>query len=64
MLTIRRQRILQCTLITLPNGKKERLEFDKLIGKYYYRDTGEYLETTRGMIHYGKGGSHIVPSRP
>ncbi|WP_258958768.1 polymorphic toxin type 50 domain-containing protein, partial [Bacillus wiedmannii] len=34
------------------------------IGKYYDRDTGEYLETTRGMIHYGKDGAHIVPSEP
>ncbi|HDR8261976.1 TPA: transposase [Bacillus cereus] len=48
----------------LPNGKKERVDFGKTIGKYYDRDTGEYLETTRGMIHYGKDGAHIVPSEP
>ncbi|MBY4602975.1 MULTISPECIES: T7SS effector LXG polymorphic toxin [Bacillus] len=48
----------------LPNGKKERVDFGKPIGKYYDRDTGEYLETTRGMIHYGKDGAHIVPSEP
>ena len=36
----------------LPNGKKERVDFGKPIGKYYDRDTGEYIETTRGMIHY------------
>ena len=36
----------------------------KPIGKYYDRDTGEYIETTRGMIHYGKDGAHIVPSEP
>ena len=48
----------------LPNGKKERVDFGKPIGKYYDRDTGQYLETTRGMIHYGKDGAHIVPSEP
>ncbi|MDA1850416.1 polymorphic toxin type 50 domain-containing protein, partial [Bacillus cereus] len=48
----------------LPNGKKERVDFGKTIGEYYDRDTGEYLETTRGMIHYGKDGAHIVPSEP
>ncbi|WP_248510132.1 T7SS effector LXG polymorphic toxin [Sporosarcina sp. NCCP-2222] len=48
----------------LPNGKKERVDFGKPIGKYYDRDTGKYLETTKGLIHYGKDGAHIVPSRP
>ncbi|MED4174575.1 polymorphic toxin type 50 domain-containing protein [Halalkalibacterium halodurans] len=48
----------------LPNGKKERVDFGKPIGRYYDRDTGEYLETTKGLIHYGKEGAHIVPSRP
>nr|WP_272493183.1 polymorphic toxin type 50 domain-containing protein [Sporosarcina cyprini] len=48
----------------LPNGKKERVDFGKPIGKYYDRDTGKYLETTKGIIHYGKDGAHIVPSRP
>ncbi len=48
----------------LPNGKKERVDFDKTIRKYYSRNTGEYLETTNGLIHYGKGGARIVPSRP
>ncbi|MEK4522462.1 polymorphic toxin type 50 domain-containing protein [Psychrobacillus sp. FSL W7-1493] len=48
----------------LPNGKKERVDFSETIGKYYDVDTGEYLETTRGIIHYGKDGAHIVPSEP
>ncbi|MED3809034.1 MULTISPECIES: polymorphic toxin type 50 domain-containing protein [Priestia] len=48
----------------LPNGKKERVDFGKTIGKYYDRNTGEYLETTNGLIHYGKDGARIVPSRP
>ncbi|PEB38663.1 transposase [Bacillus pseudomycoides] len=48
----------------LPDGKKEGVDFGKPIGKYYDRDTGQYLETTRGMIHYGKDGAHIVPAKP
>ena len=48
----------------LPNGKKERVDFGKTIGNYYDRNTGEYLDTTNGLIHYGKDGVHIVPSRP
>ncbi|XCH21864.1 polymorphic toxin type 50 domain-containing protein [Bacillus cereus group sp. MS39] len=49
---------------TTVTKNKERVDFGKTIGKYYDRDTGEYLETTRGMIHYGKDGAHIVPSEP
>ncbi|WP_257006702.1 polymorphic toxin type 50 domain-containing protein [Shouchella clausii] len=26
--------------------------------------TGKYVETNRGMIHYGKDGAHIVPAKP
>ncbi|MEW4289627.1 polymorphic toxin type 50 domain-containing protein [Rossellomorea marisflavi] len=47
----------------LKNGR-ERVDFGEPIGKYYDRNTGEYLETTKGLIHYGKDGAHIVPSRP
>ncbi|OIS65342.1 DNA-binding protein [Bacillus subtilis] len=47
----------------LKNGR-ERVDFGKPIGKYYDRNTGEYVETTKGLTHYGKYGAHIVPSRP
>ena len=47
----------------LKNGR-ERVDFGEPIGKYYDRNTGQYHETTKGLIHYGKGGAHIVPSRP
>ncbi|PEV25443.1 transposase [Bacillus cereus] len=47
----------------LKNGR-ERVDFGEPIGKYYDRNTGEYYETTKGLIHYGKDGAHIVPSRP
>ncbi|QTY14789.1 T7SS effector LXG polymorphic toxin [Virgibacillus pantothenticus] len=46
------------------NKNKERIDFGEPIGKYYDRKTGEYRETTKGLIHYGKDGAHIVPSRP
>ncbi|MEH6852361.1 polymorphic toxin type 50 domain-containing protein, partial [Bacillus pseudomycoides] len=47
----------------LKNGR-ERVDFGEPIGKYYDRNTGQYHETTKGLIHYGKDGAHIVPSRP
>ncbi|MFP7287634.1 polymorphic toxin type 50 domain-containing protein, partial [Shouchella clausii] len=40
------------------------VDFGEPIGKYYDRDTGNYVETTRGLIHYSKNGAHIVPSEP
>lgn len=43
---------------------KERVDFGQMIGKYYDKDTGKYVETTRGLIHYSKNGAHIVPSEP
>ncbi|WP_253291282.1 polymorphic toxin type 50 domain-containing protein [Virgibacillus proomii] len=39
------------------NKNKERVDFGEPIGKYYDRNTGEYRETTKAMIHYGKDGS-------
>src|SRR5690625_3409957 len=48
----------------LPKSSRERVDFGEPIGKYYDLDAGEYLETTRGMIHYGKDGAHIVPAEP
>ncbi len=43
---------------------KERVDFGKVIGKYINQATGEKSDTTRGIIHYSKTGTHIVPSRP
>ncbi|MDM5298023.1 T7SS effector LXG polymorphic toxin [Bacillus pumilus] len=48
----------------LGGKNKERVDFGQVIGKYYDMDTGKYVETTNGMIHYGKDGAHIVPARP
>ncbi|RGC52327.1 transposase [Absiella sp. AM29-15] len=44
---------------------KERVDFGKVIGQYYDEQTGKYLDTTKGIIHYNsKGQAHIVPARP
>ncbi|MGA3888367.1 hemagglutinin repeat-containing protein [Ralstonia nicotianae] len=45
-------------------GSRERVDFGKIIGKYVDPVTGESIPTTKGIIHYGKDGVHIVPSRP
>src|SRR5699024_4096458 len=49
---------------TTVTKNKERVDFGKPIGKYYDIVTGQYIETNRGMIHYGKDGAHIVPAKP
>jgi len=45
-------------------GSKERINFGKVIGSYVDPLTGEKIPTTKGIIHYGSKGVHIVPSRP
>ncbi len=46
------------------NENKERVNFGKVIGEYINPETGEALVTTKGIIHYGDKGAHIIPSRP
>ena len=43
---------------------KERVNFGKVIGKYVDPITKESVDTTVGMIHYSKKGTHIVPAQP
>ncbi|WP_169057289.1 T7SS effector LXG polymorphic toxin [Bacillus pumilus] len=43
---------------------RERINFGQVIGKYYDHKSNTYVETTNGLIHYGKDGAHIVPARP
>lgn len=44
---------------------KERVDFGKVIGKYYDEATGTYTDITKGIIHYNsKAQAHIVPARP
>jgi hypothetical protein len=45
-------------------ANKEMVDFGKNIGKYVDINTGEILDTTRGIIHYSKKGVHIVPAKP
>ncbi len=45
-------------------ANKEMVDFGKIIGKYVDINTGEVLDTTRGIIHYSQNGVHIVPSKP
>ncbi|MCW0369065.1 polymorphic toxin type 50 domain-containing protein [Xanthomonas sacchari] len=44
-------------------GSKERVNFGQEVGKYV-DEFGNESVTTNGIIHYGKDGIHIVPSRP
>lgn len=44
---------------------KETVDYGRVIGKYYDRESGKYYDTTRATIHYdSKGNAHIVPARP
>ncbi|ENN8378985.1 hemagglutinin repeat-containing protein, partial [Providencia rettgeri] len=45
-------------------GSKERINYGKVIGNYTDPETGKSQPTTNGIVHYGKNGVHIVPSRP
>ena len=45
-------------------GNKERVDFGRVIGEYVDAKTGKSYKTTRGIIHYSKDGTHIVPSKP
>lgn len=49
---------------TMINGNKERVDFGQVIGQYIDPVTKEAVDTTTGIIHYGKKGAHIVPARP
>lgn len=48
----------------IPSKGREVVKFDHKIGKAYDLETGKYLETDRGTIHYSKDGAHIVPTKP
>ena len=46
-------------------GYKESVDFGEYIGIWKENKIdGRSLPTTRGIIHYGKNGAHIVPARP
>ncbi|MBC8537259.1 polymorphic toxin type 50 domain-containing protein [Feifania hominis] len=43
---------------------KERINFGRVIGQYVNPITGEAVDTTVGIIHYSKTGTHIIPAQP
>ena len=45
-------------------GYKETVDFGEQIGIWKNKEGTIELATTRGTIHYGKKGAHIVPSNP
>ena len=45
-------------------GSKERVDFGTHIGEHVDPATGVSSPTTKGVIHYGGKGIHIVPARP
>ncbi|MBR5157190.1 MAG: transposase [Clostridia bacterium] len=50
---------------TFITENKEWVDFGKVIGQYYDINTGTYVNTTKGIIHYdSKGSVHIVPANP
>lgn len=42
---------------------KEMVELPEDIGVWVNGETGEQQKTNRGIIHYGKKGTHLVPAR-
>ncbi len=42
---------------------RERVKFNKIIGKYVDPKTGKEYNTTVGTIHYSNSGTHIVPEK-
>lgn len=46
------------------NKDKIRVDFGKPIGEYVDPQTGLSSPTTKGIIHTGKKGAHIVPAKP
>ncbi|GEM_PF-6949751 len=45
-------------------GGKEVVDFGQTIGYWVDKNTGARLPTTKGTIHYGGTGSHIIPAYP
>lgn len=44
-------------------GSKERIDFGQNIGNAKDQ-AGNSTPTTKGIVHYAKDGSHIIPSNP
>lgn len=44
-------------------SNRERVDFDEVIGQFIGQD-GIPIDTTNGIIHHSKKGTHIVPANP
>lgn len=49
---------------TWRGDNRETVDFGEVIGTWVSPDGSQRLPTSRGTIHYGKHGAHIVPSQP
>ena len=45
-------------------NNRERVDFGEVIGAWVSSEEAQRLPTTRGIIHCGKYGAHIIPSQP
>ncbi|SFK11103.1 toxin 50 [Methylocapsa palsarum] len=45
-------------------GYRERVDFGRIIGQFFDERTKKLFPTSKGIVHYGKNGAHIVPSEP
>ena len=48
----------------LDNNVSERVNFNRVIGRYIDESAKRSVDTTWGTIRYSKDGVHIVPSDP
>ncbi len=46
------------------NGFKESIDFKEVIGIWKNKNGTKTAPTTKGTVHYGKKGAHIVPADP
>jgi len=50
--------------ISKVGDNKVRVDFGEVIGEYVDQATGKAVPTTKGIIHIGKDGAHIIPAKP
>lgn len=50
--------------VEMINDHKGRLAFNRIIGIYIDKETGERSPTNKVISHYSKNGYHMVPARP
>ena len=50
--------------ISKAGDNKVRVDFGEVIGECVDQTTGKAVPTTKAIIHMGKDGAHIVPTKP